>query len=306
MTTATAPVVRTGRVTKLSNQSCVYCGSVLVPAAATEEHVIGRRFVPKGKLNGEWNLIAQCCTPCNNRKSKLEDDISAILLQPDGVGALAEEDPKLVDEAVRKGRAHHRTTGKPVRDSAAQISVPVRLGQHASATFGLTGPPPLHPERVDWLAWHHVTAFTYLSTFDPHTGLGHFNQGTFLSIDQALRSDWGNVVQREFAAATADWKVILGLRTADGYFKAMIRRHPIAHCLSWALEWNRNLRIIGIMGDRAAADAFAADLPQPEFTTLAESGGESLRYREEHRLAPDDDTLFEWSEETLMNQETTD
>ena len=40
--------------------------------------MIGRRFVPKGKLNNQWNLIVRVCIKCNNKKSDLEDDISAI------------------------------------------------------------------------------------------------------------------------------------------------------------------------------------------------------------------------------------
>ena len=41
----------------LDNITCVYCGNELTPQTVTKEHVVGRRFVPKGSLNQQWNLI---------------------------------------------------------------------------------------------------------------------------------------------------------------------------------------------------------------------------------------------------------
>jgi hypothetical protein len=76
----------------LDNETCVYCGIELSPEIDTEEHVVGRKFVPKGKLDGEWNLIVHACRACNRKKAELEDDISAITMQPDTLGAHAIDD----------------------------------------------------------------------------------------------------------------------------------------------------------------------------------------------------------------------
>ena len=56
------------QVLHLKNKTCIYCGTSQVADSTTWEHVIGRRFVPKGTLNGRWNLIAQCCSPCNEKR----------------------------------------------------------------------------------------------------------------------------------------------------------------------------------------------------------------------------------------------
>ena len=49
-------------VIRLHNVTCVYCGSELTKDITTREHVIGRRFVPKGKLHGyrSFRAWARC------------------------------------------------------------------------------------------------------------------------------------------------------------------------------------------------------------------------------------------------------
>ena len=87
---------------RLANVNCPYCGRDLTDKTRTKEHVISKRFVPKGTFDGSWNLILNACRACNNAKSDLEDDISAITMQPDPFGRFA--DPKLQSEAERKRR----------------------------------------------------------------------------------------------------------------------------------------------------------------------------------------------------------
>ena len=41
----------------LKNINCAYYGVELDVKSSTKEHVIGKQFVPKGKLDGQWNLI---------------------------------------------------------------------------------------------------------------------------------------------------------------------------------------------------------------------------------------------------------
>src|ERR1019366_4331882 len=50
----------------LPNLNCVYCGDPLNKSSTTEEHVIGRKFVPKNSLFGQWNLIVNAWRKCNN------------------------------------------------------------------------------------------------------------------------------------------------------------------------------------------------------------------------------------------------
>lgn len=70
---------------RLHNVVCPYCGATLASDSTTKEHVVGRKFVPKGPLENEWNLILNACRPCNNQKADLEHDISAITMQPDAL-----------------------------------------------------------------------------------------------------------------------------------------------------------------------------------------------------------------------------
>lgn len=281
------------QVLHLKNKTCIYCGTVLTVESATDEHVIGRRFVPKGTLNGAWNLIAQCCGGCNGKKAALENDISAILLQPNGFGAMVSRDSQLALEAVRKGKTKHRATGKPVSDSRSELSVPLTLGSRIDSRLGFVGPPQIDPERAKWLAWYHVTALNYLTTFDQEMQRGQFSTGAFSVINQTMRPDWGNVVQVGFARATAGWKVQCYIDTASGYFKAVFRRHPSAACRSFALEWSKNLRIVGMLGDGATAESFEEKLPRHTYLML----DAKTRYREEIPLASVGDVLFAWEGE---------
>jgi hypothetical protein len=66
----------------LNNAHCPYCGVNLRPLRRPDQndpdHVIGRRFVPTGYLDGAWNLILDVCRNCNGQKSRLEGSVSAI------------------------------------------------------------------------------------------------------------------------------------------------------------------------------------------------------------------------------------
>ena len=75
------------RAIVLRNLTCPYCGDRFDPeTSAAKEHVIGRRFVPRGCFAGQWNLILNACERCNRNKGDLEDDISIITMMPDVTG----------------------------------------------------------------------------------------------------------------------------------------------------------------------------------------------------------------------------
>src|SRR5947209_4944585 len=89
------------KATRIDNATCIYCGERSAPDnPLTAEHVIGRRFVPRGSFAQGWALIGNACQECNNAKADLEDDISAVTIQP--VPGERHADPKLHDEAARK------------------------------------------------------------------------------------------------------------------------------------------------------------------------------------------------------------
>ena len=130
-------------VIRLKNVSCPYCGVKLTEDTANKEHVIGRRFVPKGKLDGWWNLIVNSCQPCNTDKADLEDDISAITMQPDALGSFGHDDTTGMSEAVRKAeKSFSRRTKKLIKDSDEQFQISGRLGKSATISREFCFPTP--------------------------------------------------------------------------------------------------------------------------------------------------------------------
>ncbi len=144
---------------RLDNIRCVYCGKHLAKGEETKEHLIGRRFVPKGKLNRQWNLLlnaCSACSACNGRKADLENDISAITLQRHPMGEREPVDQSLAAEAARKAeRSFSRRTGRPVKDSAEHFVIKVPFGP-AQLTFNMTAPPQVSSDRVFQLARMHI------------------------------------------------------------------------------------------------------------------------------------------------------
>jgi hypothetical protein len=125
----------------LKNVTCPYCAAALDPETRTKEHVIGRRFVPKGSTENRWNLILWACSVCNNKKSDLEDDIAAITMYLHTTGLASTEDPTARAEAIRGGpKSGSRETGNPVADSHSSLNSPSQLGP-VEMTFGFVAPP---------------------------------------------------------------------------------------------------------------------------------------------------------------------
>jgi hypothetical protein len=282
-------VLPNNEATKLVNVTCVYCGREQTPnERLTDEHVVGRRFVPKGSFATGWSLIARACPRCNNEKGDLEDDISAITLLPD-LGT-AHERPNLAEIAARKAaKSRSRRTKKPIADSYEEDSIKGKLMSVADASFGFVGPPHLDPERVCRLARFHLQGFFYLITYDELNRTGGFLPGECGWVDGARRPDWGNPLQRSFASLTANWDSRIEGEGADGFFKIAIRRDPSgAGIWSFALEWNRNLRSIGFFGDLDRAQHHVNALSPLQFTRV----DPTRRMRREVALDPAEDRLF--------------
>lgn len=287
----------------LDNETCVYCGTPLHESVMTKEHVIGRRFVPKGKLAGQWNLIVQACHPCNQRKSELEDDLSAISMQPDMWGRHVTEDRALAMEAARKAQnSTSRRTKRPIKDSSETLTLKTPFAPGGEATFSFSAPPQADISRVFELSRLHLMAFFYWITYNRSTKKGGYWLGGYFPVLEAIRSDWGNPVHRAFMASVIDWEPRVLATGADGYFKVAIRRHPNEICWSWALEWNNNFRIVGFLGERAVAEALVRSLPPLAVATVAQWDKGWLRYRTEVPLPEDEDTLFCWNDTRLAKR----
>lgn len=282
----------------LDNATCVYCGEELTPATSTKEHVIGRRFVPKGSLNKEWNLIVRACRKCNSIKSELEDDISAITMHPNAWGVRDDEDRVLINEAQRKGKnSYSKLTGKPVSKSQEEINIKVPFAKGVEFNFNFTSPPQIKSARVYELAHMQIMAFFYFITFNQESKKGRFWKGGFYPVLEAQKLDWGNDVHLAYMKSVLKWEPRwIGNYGANGFFKSVIRRHPDAECWSWALEWNKNYRVIGFFGELEAAKKIVDTFPKLSTQTVSQGPDHYLTFRSEKKLIEDDDLMFAWDD----------
>jgi hypothetical protein len=285
------------KVVRLHNVTCVYCVEALTKQNTSREHVVGRGFVPKGKLNGYWNLILNACRACNNIKSDLEDDISAITMQPDIFGRYGHDDEAGVSDGRHKAKKSlSRRTKRPVKDSHEATTIEGSLGPGVSLSFKFTGPPQADRRRIFELARLQLVGFFYWITFRKHESRGYWWPGGFYPVLEANLSDWGNPVHCAFANAVVDWEPRVLAFTADGFYKIALRRHPSADCWSWALEWNHAMRVIGFCGDKDAAQAVAAGFPKLKAETVSQGPNGTLAYRTETPLPESEDKLFHWND----------
>jgi len=290
------PVVQlpTNRAIVLYNATCAYCGQPFdTSVVKTKEHVIGRRFVPKGILDGQWNLILNACKDCNGDKADLEDDISAISMMPDQFGCYAIDDARLQAEVQRKAtKAQSRRTGRAVSDSREQIEIKGSLGA-ATFTFKLTAPAQVEQARLYRLAHYHFRGFFYWLTYQLDRNFGSFIHGAFFPLTVVRRSDWGAPRPRWFMEIARDWQLCLCAIGADTFFKVLIRRHPenLAVWL-WALEWNHSMRIVGFAGNEDVIRSLLSSAPDQPNDLRYETDKELTVLRKETSLPEDDDDLF--------------
>lgn len=251
--------------------------------------------MPGVSFDDQWNLIAWACRKCNLEKSQLEDDVSAITMQPDITGRFATEDQRLRDHSARKAfGSQSRRTGRSVSASREQLTIRGELMPGVTVRFGLISPPQLDPDRAFALARLHLQAFFYLITYEQEKRLGHTWVGSFGPVGLVPKSDWGNAQMRAFQVLLASWQHRVHAIGADEYFKLVIRRSPEKVPLwAWAIEWNMNYRVIGFVGEPTAMQSAFHSLPimdkrvmerAPEYTTIA---------RGERGIEPDADRMFD-------------
>lgn len=288
----------------LRNRTCIYCGRAFGDERPpTKEHVVGRRFVPRGCFDGQWNLIANACEPCNRLKADLEDDISAISMMPDLSGRFAIDDPRLAAEAQRKAvNARSRRTGKAVAQSQEEIKLQQSFGG-ATLTFTLTAPAQVEEHRIFRLAHYHFGGFFYYITYRQPTQAGGFIQGGFYPLTHTRRADWGNPRMRWFMELVRGWDLRVHAIGADTFFKKLIRKHPEKDVWAWAVEWNHSMCVIGFAGDKAAVQELTKTLPPLEFNQVHEAPNRRVRMRIDIPLPEGEDDLFSYPIEAAEVQE---
>jgi hypothetical protein len=170
------------------------------------------------------------------------------------------------------------------------IKVPFMQGQ---LTAEFTSPPQVDMRRIYDLAQLQLMGFFYLLTYQQNEKRGWFwTPVGFHPFLHVIRSDWGNPSVLAFADAIATWNPRLIAVSAEGYYRALIRRGPTASCWAWALEWNRNYRVIGFFGDRDAVQEVVNKFPAMDAMTIHESPTRFVRIRQDVPLRDEDDKLF--------------
>lgn len=279
----------------LDNTSCTYCGCNLSQDSDnTKEHVVGRRFVPKGSLNGCWNLIVRACKDCNSYKSELENDISAITLFGKVWCDLTNSEEIAIKEARRKSRnSISNKTKKKVSESQEHSVIEQAAATGFKSSFGMISPPQIESKRIYELARLQLMAFFYLMTYEIDTKKGGFWPEGYHPLTYAPTQDWGNELLLSFMDTVNHWEPCWVGNTALGYFKSIIRKHPNETCWSWAIEWNKNYRVVGFFGSRQTAQKLIDSYTFPEMIPIKTEGKLKHYYRREVRLLDGSDTLFE-------------
>lgn len=265
----------------LRNRTCAYCISPFSQQSRpTKEHVIGRRFVPLGTLNGQWNLILNVCRTCNGEKADLENDISVITMLPDASGKFAVNDDRLQAEVARKSKKSiSRLTRRPVMDSHESLKIKTSMGPF-NLNFDMVAPAQIDATRALRLARFHFQGFFYLISYVSQIESGHFAPGVFHGVFDARRADWGAPEMRWFMDITKSWHPRVNAVAADGFFKIVIRRQSeTAPVWSWAVEWNQSMRVVGFAGDDGAIATLVEQAPYGRVHVVHETPTESLKFR---------------------------
>lgn len=291
-------IYNTKAPTVLDNVNCVYCAVELSTNTRTKEHVVGRRFVPRGKLDGGWNLIAYACASCNNAKSRLEDELAAISMQPDSYGNYAVDDETLRSEAARKAaNSYSSKTGRPIADSRQALEFEARHSSGALISLSFEATAQVGADKIYELCRLQVCAFFYMLTFDGVARRGR-SRGGFVGIAHARRADWGRQRLSSFAEMVKDWepRLLSTNSIADGFYKLAIRKHPTNDCWSWALEWNHSIRCAGLFGDTATCDEVAKLIASDVAQLVIDEPKRKVAYRRDIALVESEDVLFRYND----------
>lgn len=281
------------RVTQLKNKFCPFCGASLNESnGPTLEHVIGRRFIPKGFMDNEWNLILNACHKCNSFKGRLEDGVSAISMISFFDLEYDEDAKSDVVRKVRPRGATHPETRQPIIDSFPEFTV---LGNvhGAKLSFGFIAPPQSRDAELHLVLMQMQAISFLLLNYDSQTGSpisDELEKASIMPIycirslfpHSLPKSDWGNPRAKGLIQMTREWAPWFICSTAKGHFRIEIRR--MDQTLFWAVEWNKNLRFLGIVCDPNSEDSIFDDLPNLNW----HSAGNGMGFRTETAIDGDD------------------
>lgn len=275
-----------------SNQHCLYCAAPVGAAAgavpSNEEHLIGRNLVPTGTLEIGFNFQFRACRECNARKGEAERHVSSVTLF---ISPARADDPRVDAIASRKAEKDFHPAGKGIRvkDASQKIQLNASAGA-LSLSVDMLAPPQLDESAVRRLAFHQIQGLFTLCTTEDYR-----NPETYRLLEpkhwqffgHVGHGDWGNPQLREVAERVCEWPLRARIDTAEGFFRACLRRSPDeSGPWYWALEWNKSLRVFGAIAN--PGDPLYEDLPALEWTRLSEK----IRVRPEVREAENFDGLF--------------
>ncbi len=283
---------------RLRNKQCVYCAREFGPdLRRTTEHVIGKNFSPDVNLQETWNLIVNSCEMCNNEKSRLEEEVSAISLQLGAFGPLASENSPVQIEAKRKmnGSVSSRT-GRVIGQSRESTHIQMHgLPNGVRMGFRFRGPAQLDHSVAIRFAEMQVTAFFFVCTYDRKTGRGLYGPGAFTPYPIVPRTDWGNQESMAFQEIVVGWATRFNGTTMNGHFRVSLRRNYPHNIWSWALEWNQAIRIYGFFGDEALIRDCVGRIPKRTDAServIRLRDGVRMHMRNEVPLVAADDRMF--------------
>ncbi len=281
-----------------SNQHCVYCSRLVGVGSAVEsnrEHLVGKKFVPSGTLGsqGAFNFIFRACKECNTEKSNLESHVSTVTMLTCS-GRVERDDVDVVATRKASKDYHPSHPGQLVADVRNETKVDFG----SAISVGLVGPPQLHPHYARMLAFRHVQGFYSLVTSSDPTNANTTRllpEAQFGYFGSYAHRDWGNAQLVEVGRRVSDWPAPVQITTAEGYFRAIMRRKGGSGSpWFWALEWNKSHRLIGWLGDSFNRPLLFQDLPELDWRDIGMQGDARLRMREETPLRDEDDVLFEF------------
>lgn len=195
-----------------------------------------------------FNFIFRSCKTCNGRKADAERHVSSVTLF-NSPGRRENEQVNAI--AIRKGESdfHPLKKGVKIENAHEHISMNMSFGA-TSMNLKMSAPPQLDRNRVREVAFSHIQGLFALICSEDHRvpekmrllPLKHF-----IWFDCYTHDDWGNSQIAEVANRAREWDCLANINSAQGYFKAIMRRGEQGWF--WALEWNRQLRLIGGIGE---------------------------------------------------------
>lgn len=282
------------RVVRLSNITCPYCGVAFSESIRPDrEHVIGRRFVPKGVLANEWNLIVNSCHPCNHEKSQLEDDIAVITLMSGRSREDVATSELVASEVARRAeKSGSRATGRSVASSHVEVGLALSPAGGGEVNLKFNGPPQISDARVFRLAEFHYLALFYFVSYRESEKTGGY-PGTIRPVGRFMYSDWGNPAARWFMELQKEWGDLFCGNMADGFFKASIKESPTSRVWALAVEWNQSVRVLALAGDVAALDEICSTLPEKNGFLTRNADGNIVRVAKHVPMPESEDLMFQ-------------